>query len=158
MTKPIDESLRQFSGYNIKRAFTVIQSDVNASLKPFGLRMLSFSVLSVITANTGLRQSQLADALAMERPNIVQLIDELEVAGWIIRNRDPNDRRAWVLTSTLKGREMCAKATAAVQAHDTRMIDGLSDDDRKGLITILRRIEANGHKGKEDGHAAVSTA
>jgi DNA-binding MarR family transcriptional regulator len=152
----MDTSLRQFSGYNIKRAFNVIQADVNATLRPFGLRMLSYSVLSIIAAHAGLRQSQLADALAIERPNIVQLIDELEVAGWITRNRDPNDRRAWVLTSTAKGRELCRKATKAVQDHDTRMTAGLSDQDQQVLMAALRRIEANGQGGEDRAASPLS--
>lgn len=155
MPDEIDHSLRQFSGYNIKRAFSVIQSDVNATLRPFGLRMLSYSVLSVISAQAGLRQSQLADALAMERPNVVQLIDELEQAGWITRNRDPEDRRAWILTSTAEGRKVCQAATHAVKDHDTRLTRGLSASDKAILIRCLQQIETNGRREADDGIAAV---
>ncbi|SMY06923.1 MarR family winged helix-turn-helix transcriptional regulator [Flavimaricola marinus] len=150
MPDRIDTALRQFSGYHMKRAFNVIQADLNATLKPLGLRMTSYSVLSVIASHAGVRQSQLADALSIERPNVVQLIDELEVAGWISRNRDPSDRRAWVLTCTLAGREKYRTATAAVQDHDARLTTGFSLAEREALIGLLQRIEANGHKGEDD--------
>lgn len=148
MVNKTDEVLRQFSGYIIKRAFNVIQADLNSTLKPLGLRMTSYSVLSVIASTAGLRQSQLADALSIERPNVVQLIDELEVAGWITRNRDPSDRRAWVLTSTQAGRDLFRRATIAVQDHDARLTAGISDTQRQVLIDALMTIEANGQKGE----------
>lgn len=150
MTHGIDDILRQFSGYNIKRAFNVIQADLNATLRPFGLRMTSYSVLSVIASHAGVRQSTLADALSIERPNVVQLIDELEVAGWIMRNRDPADRRAWVLTCTPEGRAMFRKTTAAVRDHDARLTVGVNAQDRAVMIATLQGIEANGQNGGDD--------
>ena len=155
MRDDLDQSLRPFCGYNIKRAFSVFQSDLNATLRPFGLRMLSYSVLSVVSSHAGIRQSQLADALALERPNIVQLIDELEQLGWIVRNRDPGDRRAWIVSSTAEGRKLYRAATAAVQRHEKRLTAGLTVAEQDNLVRTLRVIEANGRKGNCRENAAL---
>ena len=89
-----DRTLRGFVGYGIKRAFSAIQSDVNATLAPFGLRMLTYSALAVIRDNPGLRQTQLAEILLIERPNLVLILDELEGADLVVRTRARDDRRA----------------------------------------------------------------
>ncbi|MCE8005427.1 MarR family transcriptional regulator [Aestuariivita sp.] len=136
-----DATLRGFSGYVMKRAFNAIQADVNASLAPLDLRMLTFSALSVIVDNPGLRQSQLADALSIERPNLVIVVDELERRDLILRNPAPGDRRAYALQATLKGMRLYTKALGAVQAHEARMTKGLSEDERQALIAMLSRIE-----------------
>src|SRR6056297_2958703 len=78
-----DATLRGFTGYTMKRAFNEIQGDVNTALAPHGLRMLSFSALSIIADNPGLRQSQIAEALSIERANLVIVVDERERAGRI---------------------------------------------------------------------------
>lgn len=144
-TRPVtDDSLRAFAGYTMKRAMAAIQADVNAALAPFGLRMVTFSALSVIAENPGLRQAQLADALAIERPNLVALVDELEAAGLVSRDRVATDRRAYALTPTRRGRETLGKATAAVRAHDARMTAGLSPAERRRLVDMLRTIERAG--------------
>ncbi len=144
-TAPVaDRSLREFTGYGMKRAFNAIQADVNRTLKPFGLRMVTFSALSVIGETPGLRQSDLAAALSIERPNLVVLVDELEQAGLITRDRVETDRRAYALAPTLKGRRLLARATKAVRAHDARMTAALSDGDKARLSVMLAAIERAG--------------
>ena len=82
-----DGILRSFLGYDMKRAFAAIHTDVNAALAPYGLRMLTFSVLAVIRENPGLRQSRLAEILLIERPNLVVILDELEGLDLVTRTR-----------------------------------------------------------------------
>lgn len=136
-----DATLRGFSGYNMKRAFNAIQADVNRALAPLGLRMLTFSALVVVVDNPGLRQSQLAGVLSIERPNLVLVVDELERAGLITRDPAPTDRRAYALNPTAEGRALCDRALAAVRDHDDRMTGGLSEEERAALIRALQRIE-----------------
>ncbi len=136
-----DETLRGFLGYHMKRAFNVLQSDLNRALKPFGLRMVTYSALVTIVENPGLRQAQLADALAIERPNLVVIVDELERADLITREKVPTDRRAYALMPTLKGRQVARAATEANQADERRLLKGLDEDKRRLVIEVMRRIE-----------------
>lgn len=146
-----DASLRRYCGYGLKRAFNTVQADVNATLAPLGLRMLSFSALAVIADNPGLRQSQLASALLIERPNLVIVLDDLEQRGQISRDRVPSDRRAYALRLTGDGELLYDQAVKAVAAHDERMTKGLTRADRGALIDALSRIEAVKTKEKPDG-------
>lgn len=140
-SEAVDASLRVFVGYNMKRAFHTVQGDVTASLAPLGLRMLTFSALSVIVSNPGLRQSHLADALAIERPNLVLLVDELERADLISRDRAEDDRRAYSLNPTAAGTALCIRAREAVLDHDRRMTRDLTPEERSALIRALQSIE-----------------
>lgn len=151
---PADSSLRAFMGYDMKRAFTAIQSDVNATLQPFGLRMLTFSVLTVIRDNPGLRQSRLAEVLMIERPNLVLILDELEGMDLVTRTRARDDRRAYELKVTLKGRRLCDRAGQAVAEHDARMARGLSAEERAALHRALRQIESNGRSSDDAGEVS----
>ena len=150
-----DLTLRQFAGYSMKRAFNAIQADVNATLEPFGLRMVTFSALVVIVDNPGLRQSQLAEILAIERPNLVLIIDDLENRELITRERAPDDRRAHALKATLKGRRLHDKALKAVQEHEARMTAGLSPEHRQALIAALCLIERNGRSVDDEGQVSA---
>ena len=139
-----DATLRNFMGYDMKRAFNVIQSDLNATLQPMGLRMVTFSVLTVIRDNPGIRQSQLADILSIERPNLVLILDELEQNGAVKRVRASGDRRAYELSVTDAGQALSDRAIEAVDAHDTRMAEGLDRAEREALHKALRAIELSG--------------
>jgi len=143
-----DDALRGFIGYHMKRAMAVLQADLNRALKPFGLRMVSYSALVMIVENPGLRQTQLADALAIERPNLVVILDGLEEAGLITRDKVPADRRAWALNPTLKGRKLADKATAANRVDEARLLKGLPADKRALVIEVMGLIET-GRGGPE---------
>lgn len=138
-----DRTLRAFHGYQMKRAFNVIQSDLNKTLKPFDLRMLTYTALVLIVDNPGLRQSQLAEAMDIERPNLVIIVDELERRELITRDRLPSDRRAYAMKPTLAGRRLCDKAVAAVTAHEKALLEGIAVDARATAMDVMRRIEKN---------------
>lgn len=155
-----DTVLRRYSGYTMKRAFNAIQTDVNASLAPMGLRMVTFSALAVVAENPGLPQSKLAEVLMIERPNLVAIVEELERSEWITRDKSPTDRRAYQLRCTIAGKRLYEDAVLAVEAHDARMTAGLSKEEVASMKSALQRIEANGgiRKGGIDVKSNVSGA
>lgn len=136
-----DAPLRAFVGYQMKRAFNALQADLTRTLEPFGLRMLTYSALTLIVENPGLRPSQLARALAVERANVVVYVDQLEEAGWVTRAPAPGDRRAYALQCTLAGRRVYARAQKEVLAHDKRMLSGLTPDEIATIRKALAQME-----------------
>lgn len=136
-----DSSLRQFLGYHMKRAYNVLRSDLTKLLEPLGLRITTYSALTLIVDNPGIRQSELADALDIERPNMVLILDDLEQNGWIARERVPTDRRAYALTATPAGKRLCKKAVALDQQHEARFLSGLKSEDVGKLVHALNDIE-----------------
>ncbi|MCO4778431.1 MULTISPECIES: MarR family winged helix-turn-helix transcriptional regulator [Lentibacter] len=135
-----DDTLRRFLGYHMKRAFNVVQADLVATLKPFELRMLTYTALVLICDNPGLSQAQLAAAMDVERPNIVVIVDELERRELINRTRVPTDRRAYALVPTLQGRRLCGQAVAAVETHEAKLFAGLNGDMRSEMVAILSKV------------------
>ena len=131
----------------MKRAFNVVQSDLTQALKPFDLRILTYTALVLIVDNPGLRQSQLAEAMDIERPNLVVIVDELERRELIVRDRVPTDRRAYALKATLAGRQLYEKAVTAVTAHEARLLAGLDDETRKTVIAALKTVERSFGEG-----------
>lgn len=137
-----DDALRQFVGYHIRRASSVVQSDLASTLKPFELRMLTYSALVLIAKNSGLSQSQLAVAMGIERPNLVMIIDELEQRELVVRERDPSDRRVYALRPTLAGQELCDEAMAANAALEARVLADLDAAARDALIAALSALHS----------------
>ena len=135
-----DDTLRHFLGYHMKRAFNVIQTDLTQALKPFELRMLTYTALVIIRDNPGLSQSQLADVMDIERPNLVVIIDELEQRELIVRDRVQTDRRAYALRVTLAGRRLCKKAISACEAHEEQLLAGLDKDTLNNLFETMAAL------------------
>ena len=142
-----DAALRQFVGYNMKRAFNVVQADLTQTLKPLGLRMLTYTALVLIVENPGLSQSQLAAAMDVERPNLVEIIDELEQRALVLRRRVPADRRIYALTATPEGIQLCQKALAADKAHEARLFEEIPSQTIETMIETMQTVRTRGALG-----------
>ena len=142
-----DDTLRSFAGYYMKRAFNEVQADLSVRLKPLGLRMVTFSTLVLIVDNPGLRQSQLAEALAIERPNIVMILDELQRKGLITRDRAHDDRRAYAVRATDAGKQTLRQAMAVMRDHEHQVFDVLTQTERQALISALHKVETGPQGG-----------
>lgn len=139
----VDDKLREFSGYLLLRATHAAMVRYKAVFAAFGLRRTTFSCLSLIVDNPGIRQSQLSDSLAIERPNLVQIVDELEKKYLIIREIAESDRRAYALLPTAEGQTLLQKVLAAVRLLDQDMTRGLSKQQIADLKLALACIEKN---------------
>jgi DNA-binding MarR family transcriptional regulator len=142
-----DDTLQGFIGYQLKRAFNVLQADLSRTLKPHGLRMLTYTALILIADNPGLSQSQLAAAMDVERPNLVVILDELEQRELILREKVPTDRRIYALKVTLKGRLLYDKATTDVKAHETSMLSGMDAQTRQTVVDAMQMIQTRVERG-----------
>ena len=144
-----DDTLAGLVGYRLRRASNAIQGDLSETLKPFELRMITFTALVLIRDNAGLSQSRLAAAMDVERPNLVVIVDELENRDLITRERVPTDRRTYALNTTPAGETLCAEALEAVKAHEVRMLAGVEDGTQVVLVAALARIIGNRRGGDE---------
>ena len=136
-----DVTLRQFVGYNVKRAYMVLQPATQAALADLDLRIPSFSSLAVIVRNPGIAPSVLAEHLKIERSNLVVIIDELETRELISRTQMKTDRRRYALTATMRGRQLHDKAIAALHRAEDRQLGRLTAEERAQLVALLNKIE-----------------
>jgi DNA-binding MarR family transcriptional regulator len=139
----IDHTLRSLTGYQLQRATGAAMVQYKAVFAAFGLRRTTFSCLSLIVANPGLQQGKLAAALSIERSNIVQIVEDLTRNGLITRNAAKTDRRAYALEPTAHGIDLLNRASAAVQALDTEMSSGLTQEENSVLTRALVKLERN---------------
>lgn len=134
------DTLERFVGYHMKRAFNVVRADLSQALKPFDLRMLTYTALVLVVDNPGLSQTRLAAAMDIERANLVVIIDELERRGLIVRERVPADRRVYALSATTAGHRLCEKAVAADVAREARLFADVDKQTRDILVEVLSAV------------------
>ena len=128
----------------MKRAYIVVLDDLMKTLERTGLRVTTFSALSVIVENPDITQTQLAQALRVERSGVVAMIDDLERAGLVKRGRVDGDRRAYALRATPQGETKHQEASDAVTTHEDRVFAALSGPERATMRNLLTSIERTG--------------
>ncbi len=112
----------------------------NRRLEEHGLRVRSYSVLSLACEPAPPTQRQLAEFLQLDPSQIVALVDALEADGLVRRSPDPADRRSNIITATDAGRTRFAAAAEATRAAEAEALAALSTDERETLRGLLARV------------------
>ena len=129
-----------YTGYLLRRAQLALFDNFINSFKPLGLRPAQFSVLLVMNANPGRRQSEIAAALGIRQANLVGLIDDLDRRGLAKRKRLLTDRRSHALVLTAKGTSLLKKGLALQAQFEQRLVAELGAGEHARLIASLRKL------------------
>lgn len=128
-------------GYLLRRAQIAVFEDFARRFAALGLTPAQFSALVVIQENPGRRQSDVAAALGVQRPNFVALMDELERRGLAERLRSGADRRANALKLTPAGAALLDRALVAQAEQEAAVRVAVGGEpERRRLIETLVRL------------------
>ena len=127
-------------GYHLRRAQVAVFEDFARRFERLNLTPAQFSTLLAIRENPGRRQSEIAAALGVQRPNFVALMDILERRGLAARVRASADRRANALELTSEGAELLDRALAAQAEQEAAIRERLGEPERLHLIETLERL------------------
>ncbi|OAH28111.1 MAG: MarR family transcriptional regulator [Methylorubrum populi] len=87
------------------------------------------------------RQNALAEAVGIEGPSLVRLLDQLEAAGLVTRKEDTTDRRAKVLSLTDTGRSVVARIEADLDRLRKAVFSKVSASDLEASLRVFRAIQ-----------------
>ncbi|WP_336489887.1 MarR family winged helix-turn-helix transcriptional regulator [Methylobacterium nigriterrae] len=87
------------------------------------------------------RQNTLAEALGIEGPSLVRLLDQLEAAGLVMRKEDPTDRRAKVLNLTDTGRSVVARIEADLDQLRKAVFSKVSAADLEASLRVFQAVQ-----------------
>jgi DNA-binding MarR family transcriptional regulator len=106
-------------------------------LKPIGLSIPQFDLLSTLTEREGVSQQDLAERLYVTKGNVSGLLDRMVEAGLVERRPIPNDRRSNALFLTTKGRTLAEQGMSAQRAYVARTLGQLQSADLAALERIV---------------------
>jgi MarR family transcriptional regulator, lower aerobic nicotinate degradation pathway regulator len=138
-----DIEVNEFAGQLFFRLWRASHTGTAAALATIGLTPARFALLNVLGAREGAIQQQLSSDMGIDPSAMVTLIDELEGAGLAKRRRRPNDRRAWEVAITPKGRRTLDRARRLASDVERDILAGLTAAERRHLLTLLRRALAS---------------
>ena len=84
-----------------------------------------------------LSQQELAERLNLEKSTVSRMVADMERKGFVVRERDPANRRFYRLRLTKAGRAMHARIATAMHDHFVRSVSAMSDVERDALLTGL---------------------
>ena len=137
------EDLSRNFGFLLNDVARLMRTVYDRRVKSLGLTRSQWWVLNHLFRGDGVTQTELAETLEIEKPTLGRLLDRLEAKGWVRREDDATDRRAWrvYLTDEVGPAMRELRAVAAELRRDA--LAGLSAAERERFVDTLLAIKSN---------------
>lgn len=100
------------------------------------------TVMQIARAGAAMRQRELAEAMGIEGPSLVRLLDQVCSAGLVERHPDPVDGRAKTLHLTTQGDELAAVVEDVLHGLRGQLLANVSDDDLAATLRVFDALDA----------------
>src|SRR3982751_2543564 len=146
-TSPLREELKQTRPFHsaaheallsVLRTAAVVQRVTAQVVESSGITVLQYNVLRILrgAGDAGLPTLAIRDRMVEEAAGITRLLDKLESAGHVVRERSTPDRRQVMCHITSKGESLITSLDGPVDAANQRAGSNLDDEERGQLIEL----------------------
>ncbi len=124
----------------LMRASESINMRLNRHLSDVNLTVSQFGTLEVLHHLGPLNQRSIGEKLLKSGGNITMVIDNLEKQGYVVREKDPSDRRAVLIHLTIEGEKFIRQYFPKHLDRIKEEFSVLSEDEKKTLAEICKKL------------------
>jgi len=137
-TKPFAK-LEHEAILGLLRTAAIIEHANDEGIRPFGITGTQFNVLRILrgAGDEGLCGREIAERMINRVPDVPRLLDRMEKAELIRRERDADDRRHVTARITEKGRALLDEIGSVASKPIEKRFQRLAPDQLQTLIAAL---------------------
>src|SRR5262249_48305917 len=153
------KSTAQEATIALLRTASVVSRAVARVVEPSGLSLAQYNALRIIrgAGTSGIPTLSIRERMIEEGTTITRLLDKLEDASLIRRERSDPDRRQVMCFVSDEGGELLDKLDPEVNAADEDVVSALSEAQLDEFISLLDLVRvANAERGAPKTAAATS--
>ena len=134
--------LAQEAFLSVARTAALLGDDVDRLLAPHGLSQPQYNVLRILrgAGEAGLCRHEIRERLISRMPDVTRLVDRLEQAGLVARERGESDRRQMRARITPSGLALLARLDESVRALHEGQFAALPPEERGQLVALLQQV------------------
>ncbi len=107
------------------------------------LTRAQWTLIAVVARNPGATQRTVAEALEVREITAGRLVDRLCDEGYLRRDANPSDRRAYCVHLTAAAEPLLAKLDDLARLHEARIFSGFESEALEKLDSLLDRVAQN---------------
>jgi DNA-binding MarR family transcriptional regulator len=132
-------SLAEEAFLSIARTDAVFSAAMERLYETHGISSAQYNILRILrgAGRAGLCRNEIRDRLISRMPDVTRLLDRMEAAGLISRERSTADRRMVATYLTERGRKLVDALDAPVAAEHKRRFGHMTAQQLQTLIALL---------------------
>jgi MarR family transcriptional regulator, transcriptional regulator for hemolysin len=112
-------------------------------LRPHGMSQHQWWILACLMPGNGMTQTAIAAQLGLGKNSVGKLVDRLEERGWIVRRRDPADRRMKYIFLKTDVEFFLDEVLVTEQKFYGALLAGIPKKDQRQFLRILLQMKEN---------------
>jgi DNA-binding MarR family transcriptional regulator len=143
-TRPF-ASLEEEVAVEVQRTAQVMMRWLVEELKPFDITPPQYNVLRILRGSSPqpLSATDICSRMVTYDPDLTRLLDRLESAGMVKKERDAKDRRVVNVHITKLGRDTVESASEATRGRLHKELEGIGRSRLEQLADLLERVRGN---------------
>src|ERR1700728_3667522 len=135
-------SLEQEVYLSILRTASELSYSVDQFFRPFDITPSQYNVLRILrgAGTDGLCRNEISERMVTATPDMSRLLDRMEKAGWVTRERGADDRRQVSTHITKSGMKLLARLESPTRDFVTQLFAGAAVSDLKAVLKVNDQI------------------
>lgn len=133
----------QTIGYEICQSARRVYQYLDSLFSEYDITPEQWVIVKQLLQEEGISQKELSIAVRKDQNTTKAIVDKLTNKGYIHREGNPLDKRAFILTLTPKAREIAPKLSRLDEEMVDTLKEGLSSEELDALANILKKIQRN---------------
>ena len=109
-------------------------------LEPYGISGCQYLFLMTLSKNNGASQEKLSDLLKIDKTTTAKAIKKLEENGFVLRDIDFDDKRAYKVFLTQKAVDIIPHIKETMNKWESIVISDISEQERALLEKLLKTM------------------
>ncbi|MDY6864125.1 MAG: MarR family transcriptional regulator [Thermodesulfobacteriota bacterium] len=122
------------------RANNLLAGEIRKKIGSKGVTLPQLYVLATLMVLGDLTLGELGKQILVSKGNITPIVDNLEKYGYVVRDRDPKDRRIIWVRLTNKGDDLIKEIITHHEGELVTMLSRLSHPELKQLSHLLKKL------------------
>lgn len=131
---------------NLVRTARLLEKAISDFMEPYGLTCAQCEILFLLRCHggeRGLSLSQLGEWQGVTKANMTGMVDRLEREGFVLREKDPLDRRLTMVRITPTALDLINQIEEPHEQHVEEVFGCLEAEELTTLIRLLSRLRQN---------------
>lgn len=133
--------------YSISRWISILyrygQGFISRRVEKYNLGSGHYVFLIALYNNEGISQKQMAEYLKIDKSSTAKAVRQLEKEGYIKREIDNNDKRAYKIYLTEKALDIKSELYRVIQEWEALLLSDLSPQEKEMSLKLLKKMAEN---------------